>query len=44
MTGGTERIRIVEEYSKAKAEEMGMDIEEYERQAFEYCSDKHFNH
>ena len=43
VTGGTERIKHVEECSKRKAEEMGMTLEEYERYAFEYCSDKHFN-
>lgn len=43
VTGAMERIKTVERYSKAKAEEMGMSIEEYERNAFEYCSDKHFN-
>ena len=43
VTGATERIRLVEEYSAAKAREMGMSMEEYERQAFEYSSDKHFN-
>ena len=43
VTGGTERIRDVERFSEAKAAEMGMDMQEYERTAFEYCSDKHFN-
>jgi len=43
VTGGTERIRDVERFSEAKAAEMGMDMQEYERKAFEYCSDKHFN-
>ncbi len=43
VTGATERIRLVEEYSAAKAREMGMSMEEYERQAFEYSSDKHYN-
>lgn len=43
VTGGTERIRVVEEFSARKASEMGMSPEEYERRAFEYCSDKHFN-
>lgn len=43
VTGGSERIRHVEECSAKKAAEMGMDMEEYERQAFEYSSDKHFN-
>ena len=43
VTGGTERIRQVEEFSGRKAAEMGKTIEEYEKEAFEYCSDKHFN-
>ena len=43
VTGATERIRLVEEYSAAKAREMGMSLEEYEKTAFEHCSDKHFN-
>lgn len=43
VTGGTERIETVEKYSLQKAEEMGMTPEEYEKYAFEYCSDKHFN-
>ncbi|MCQ2146419.1 MAG: 4Fe-4S dicluster domain-containing protein [Bacteroidales bacterium] len=43
VTGGTERIALVEKYSEQKAKEMGLSIEEYERRAFEYCSDDHFN-
>ncbi len=43
VTGGTERIKQVEAASKKKAQEMGLTDEEYERRAFEYCSDKHFN-
>lgn len=43
VTGGTERIETVEKYSKEKAEEMGMTIEEYERYTFEHVSDTHFN-
>ena len=43
VTGGTERIKQVEAASKKKAKEMGLTDEEYERRAFEYCSDKHFN-
>lgn len=35
VTGGTERIRLVEQCSKKKAEEMDMDLETYEREAFE---------
>ena len=43
VTGGTERIELVERYSQKKADEMGMDMAEYEKTVFEYCSDKHFN-
>ena len=43
VTGGTERIKQVEECSAKKAKEMGMTLEEYEQHAFNYCSDKHFN-
>lgn len=43
VTGGTERIAAVERFSAAKAEEMGLTMDEYERRAFEYCSDTHFN-
>ena len=43
VTGGSERIKQVEAASKKKAQEMGLTDEEYERRAFEYCSDKHFN-
>ena len=43
VTGATERIETVERYSKAKAEEMGMTMEEYFRHTFEHCSEGHFN-
>ncbi|MBR5199054.1 MAG: 4Fe-4S dicluster domain-containing protein [Bacteroidales bacterium] len=43
VTGATERIEMVEKYSKAKAEEMGMTMDEYYRHTFECCSDNHFN-
>ena len=43
VTGATERFRLVEQKSAEKAKEMGLSLEEYERQAFEYSSDKHFN-
>ena len=43
VTGATERIETVERFSRAKAEEMGMTMEEYFRHTFEYCSDGHFN-
>ena len=43
VTGGTERIRLVEEASKRKAEEMGMTMEEYAKYTFELCSRGHFN-
>lgn len=43
VTGGTERIAAVERFSAAKAEEMGLTMDEYERRAYECCSDTHFN-
>jgi heterodisulfide reductase subunit C len=43
ITGATERMECVERYSRTKAEEMGMDMEEYFRHTFEHCSDEHFN-
>ena len=43
VTGATERFRLVEQKSAEKAREMGLSLEEYERQAFTYSSDKHFN-
>ena len=43
VTGGTERITSVEKASRAKAEELGMDFEEYTKYAFEHCSAGHFN-
>ena len=42
-TGATERIELVERYSKKKAEEMGMTLEEYGKYTFEHCSRGHFN-
>lgn len=38
VTGGTERIETVEKYSRLKAQEMGMTMDEYERYTFE-CND-----
>ena len=43
VTGGTERIETVEKYSKAKAEEMGMTMDEYAEYTFKHCSEGHFN-
>ncbi|MBR2064162.1 MAG: hypothetical protein IJ971_05665, partial [Bacteroidales bacterium] len=43
VTGATERMETVERFSKAKADEMGMTMEEYFRHTFEHCSDGHFN-
>jgi len=43
VTGATERIETVEKYSRQKAEEMGMTMEEYYRYTFEHCSEGHFN-
>lgn len=41
ITGGTERIEAVENYSREKADEMGMTLDEYERYVFEYNSGDH---
>lgn len=43
VTGGTERIALVEAYSRQKAEELGVDMAEYEKQSFEFSSNNHFN-
>ena len=43
VTGGTERLETVERFSKAKAEEMGMTMEEYLAYTFTHCSPGHFN-
>ena len=43
ITGGTERIKTVERFSREKAAEMGMTMEEYFRYTFEECSEGHFN-
>ena len=43
VTGGTERIETVEKYSRIKAEEMGMDTDEYLKMTFEKISPGHFN-
>lgn len=43
VTGGTERIELVEKYSLAKAKEMGMTPEEYLEYTFNHCSPGHFN-
>ncbi|MBR5042243.1 MAG: 4Fe-4S dicluster domain-containing protein [Bacteroidales bacterium] len=43
VTGGTERLEIVEKYSRAKAEEMGMTMQEYAEYTFTHCSTGHFN-
>lgn len=43
VTGGTERIELVEKYSQQKAEEMGMTMEEYTKYTFNHCSRGHFN-
>ena len=42
-TGAAERISLVEECSRKKAEEMGMTMEEYTKYTFEHCSRGHFN-
>lgn len=43
VTGGTERIETVEKYSRQKAQEMGMTLEEYERYTFENNDGGHTN-
>ena len=43
VTGGTERLEAVEKYSRAKAEEMGMTMDEYTAYTFKHCSEGHFN-
>lgn len=43
ITGGTERIETVERFSKIKADEMGMTLDEYERFTFEHISEGHNN-
>lgn len=43
VTGDTERIKTVERFSREKAAEMGMTMEEYFRYTFEECSEGHFN-
>ena len=42
-TGGTQRIELVERYSRAKAAEMGMTLDEYTAYTFNHCSPGHFN-
>lgn len=42
-TGANDRVHLVEDFSEKKAKEMEMSMSEYEKMAFEYCSDKHFN-
>jgi heterodisulfide reductase subunit C len=42
-TGATDRILLVEDFSRKKASEMDIPLDKYETMAFEYCSDKHFN-
>ena len=43
VTGGSERIAAVEDASRRKAAEMGMDFDEYTKYTFEHCSPGHFN-
>ena len=43
VTGGTERIKAVEKASRDKAEELGMDFEEYTKYTYRHCSPGHFN-
>lgn len=43
VTGGTERMKIVEEASRKVAAEMGMTLEELEEKSFNETSDVHLN-
>jgi len=43
VTGGTERMKQVEECSRKKAEQMGMSMEEYADYTYTHCSRGHFN-
>lgn len=43
VTGGAERLELVEKYSRAKAEQMSMTPEEYLKYTFNHCSPGHFN-
>ncbi len=43
VTGAMERIRTVEEYSRKKAEEMGLSMEEYYDLTFSHSSPDHLN-
>lgn len=43
VTGGTERMKLVEECSRKKAEQMGMSMEEYADYTYTHCSRGHFN-
>ena len=43
VTGATERMNTVEEVSRRKAEEMGLDMDEYCKRAFNYASEGHTN-
>lgn len=43
VTGGTERMELVEKASLEMAAQMGMSPEEYLRYTFEYSSQEHFN-
>ncbi|MDD2595272.1 MAG: 4Fe-4S dicluster domain-containing protein [Bacteroidales bacterium] len=44
VTGATRRMKVVEEASKRKAEEMGLSMEEYEKRAFNVTGTQHLNH
>ena len=43
VTGATERMNTVEEVSRRKAEEMGLDMDEYCKRAFNYVGKGHTN-
>lgn len=44
VTGATARMEAVEEASRRKAREMGLDMEEYCEQIYNHSGDQHFNH
>ena len=43
VTGGTERMELIEKYSEEKAREMGMTMDKYREYTFTHCSPGHFN-
>lgn len=43
ITGGSERMAVIDRFSEKKAQEMGMSMEEYREYVFSHCSPGHFN-